>query len=143
MELVLRTKHLPQALASHGTVHISGREVAQRIGQVFLQRSAVNLLSSVLDTPGMWLPAAGINPANTACSSAPPPSHNPRPAHHHPPAFTSCCHPPHPCTPPPQCWEYPCLLPSPPLKLTLCCNSVPLSACRVLLVSTRSAAGAV
>jgi hypothetical protein len=25
--------------------------VAQRIGQVFLQRSAVNLLSSVLDTP--------------------------------------------------------------------------------------------
>lgn len=27
------------------------QEIAQRIGQVFLQRSAVNLLSSVLDTP--------------------------------------------------------------------------------------------
>jgi hypothetical protein len=30
---------------------VSSQEVAQRIGQVFLQRSAVNLLSSVLDTP--------------------------------------------------------------------------------------------
>jgi hypothetical protein len=40
-----------QALAMHGEVSVSSQEVAQRIGQVFLQRSAVNLLSSVLDTP--------------------------------------------------------------------------------------------
>uniref|UniRef100_A0A383V7N6 DUF155 domain-containing protein n=1 Tax=Tetradesmus obliquus TaxID=3088 RepID=A0A383V7N6_TETOB len=51
VELVLETKHLPQALATHGEVSVSSQEVAQRIGQVFLQRSAVNLLSSVLDTP--------------------------------------------------------------------------------------------
>ncbi|KAF6251755.1 hypothetical protein COO60DRAFT_1557589 [Scenedesmus sp. NREL 46B-D3] len=51
VELVLDTKHLPQALALHGEVSVSSQEVAQRIGQVFLQRSAVNLLSSVLDTP--------------------------------------------------------------------------------------------
>eukprot|EP00879_Flechtneria_rotunda_P005348 GHRR01005635.1.p1 GENE.GHRR01005635.1~~GHRR01005635.1.p1 ORF type:complete len:419 (+),score=108.30 GHRR01005635.1:1334-2590(+) len=51
VELVLETKHLPQALATHGTVKVSSQEVAQRIGQVFLQRSAVNLLSTVLDTP--------------------------------------------------------------------------------------------
>jgi hypothetical protein len=42
---------LLQALATHGEVSVSSQEVAQRIGQVFLQRSAVNLLSSVLDTP--------------------------------------------------------------------------------------------
>lgn len=49
--LVSNTKHLPQHMARHGTVRISAKEVARLIGQVFLQRSAVNLLSSVLDTP--------------------------------------------------------------------------------------------
>eukprot|EP00877_Chromochloris_zofingiensis_P008596 jgi/Chrzof1/3990/Cz13g16090.t1 len=51
VETVLQTKHLPEALAKHGTVHIGAKAVAQLIGQVFLQRSAVNLLSTVLDTP--------------------------------------------------------------------------------------------
>ncbi|KIY92677.1 Sporulation protein RMD1 [Monoraphidium neglectum] len=51
IDLVMSTKHLPQHMAEHGTVRISAKEVAQLIGQVFLQRSAVNLLSSVLDTP--------------------------------------------------------------------------------------------
>lgn len=50
-DLVLKTKHLPQQLAVTGTVDIKAKEVAQLIGQVFLQRSTVNLLSSVLDTP--------------------------------------------------------------------------------------------
>ena len=34
-----------------GAVKISSKRIAQLIGQVFLQRSAVNLLSTVLDTP--------------------------------------------------------------------------------------------
>ena len=38
-------------MAEHGAVRISAKGVAQLIGQVFLQRSAVNLLSSVLDVP--------------------------------------------------------------------------------------------
>jgi len=45
------TKNLPEALADHGQVIISRKQVARLIGQVFLQRSAVNLLGVVLDVP--------------------------------------------------------------------------------------------
>lgn len=38
LELVLETKHMPQAMAEHGTVNVTSEEVAQRIGQVFIQR---------------------------------------------------------------------------------------------------------
>jgi hypothetical protein len=38
LELVLETKHMPQSLAQHGTVTVTAEEVAQRIGQVFIQR---------------------------------------------------------------------------------------------------------
>jgi uncharacterized Rmd1/YagE family protein len=45
------TRELPEALAAHGRVSISRKQIARLIGQVFLQRSAVNLLGSVLDVP--------------------------------------------------------------------------------------------
>lgn len=45
------TKDLPEALAENGRVDISRKQVARYIGQVFLQRSAVNLLGVVLDVP--------------------------------------------------------------------------------------------
>lgn len=51
MDMVLETKNLPEALAETGQVHISRNDIAKLIGKVFLQKSAVNLLSSVLDTP--------------------------------------------------------------------------------------------
>jgi uncharacterized Rmd1/YagE family protein len=41
LELVLETKHMPQTLAQHGTVNVTAEEVAQRIGQVFIQRVSV------------------------------------------------------------------------------------------------------
>jgi len=61
LQTVNKTKHLPEQLALHGTVHISAKVVAQLIGQVFLQRSAVNLLSTVMDTPEWfwWVRCAG------------------------------------------------------------------------------------
>jgi uncharacterized Rmd1/YagE family protein len=34
-----------------GRVKMSRKEIAQLLGKVFIQRSAVNLLSTVLDTP--------------------------------------------------------------------------------------------
>ncbi|GAX81129.1 hypothetical protein CEUSTIGMA_g8563.t1 [Chlamydomonas eustigma] len=49
--IVLETKNLPESLAETGEVDISGHDIAKLIGKVFLQKSAVNLLSSVLDTP--------------------------------------------------------------------------------------------
>ncbi|KAG2487156.1 hypothetical protein HYH03_014268 [Edaphochlamys debaryana] len=50
-DIVLETKNLPEALAEHGEVAISGHDIAKLIGKVFLQKSAVNLLGSVLGTP--------------------------------------------------------------------------------------------
>ncbi|KAG2432440.1 hypothetical protein HXX76_008786 [Chlamydomonas incerta] len=50
-DVVLETKNLPEALAEHGEVAISGHDIARLIGKVFLQKSAVNLLGSVLGTP--------------------------------------------------------------------------------------------
>lgn len=51
MDVVLQTKHLPEHLARDGKVKISRTQIAKLIGEVFLQRSAVTLLSSVMDTP--------------------------------------------------------------------------------------------
>lgn len=52
--IVEETKDLPEILASTGKVEMSRKQVAQLMGRVFLQKSAVNLLSSVLDTPEMF-----------------------------------------------------------------------------------------
>lgn len=51
VEIVEETKDLPEILATVGEVKMGRKEIAQLIGRVFLQRSAVNLLSTVLDTP--------------------------------------------------------------------------------------------
>lgn len=51
VEIVESTKELPVILATTGTVKLSRKRIAQLIGRVFLQKSAVNLLSTVLDTP--------------------------------------------------------------------------------------------
>ena len=52
--IVDETKDLPEVLASTGKVVLTRKAVAQLMGQVFLQKSAVNLLSSVLDTPDFF-----------------------------------------------------------------------------------------
>lgn len=54
MEIVEGTRGLPELLASTGKVNLSRKEIAQIIGEVFLQKSAVNLLSTVLDVPDFF-----------------------------------------------------------------------------------------
>lgn len=49
--IVEETKDLPEILASDGQVKLTRKQIAQLIGRVFIQKSAVNLLSTVLDTP--------------------------------------------------------------------------------------------
>uniref|UniRef100_A0A7S3QNM5 DUF155 domain-containing protein n=2 Tax=Dunaliella tertiolecta TaxID=3047 RepID=A0A7S3QNM5_DUNTE len=51
VDIVLETKNLPESLAMTGALEISSTDIAKLIGKVFLQKSTVNLLSSVLDTP--------------------------------------------------------------------------------------------
>ncbi|KAG1667234.1 hypothetical protein FOA52_009799 [Chlamydomonas sp. UWO 241] len=51
VDLVLESKNLPESLAETGKVDISGEDLAKMTGRVFLQKSGLNLMSSVLDTP--------------------------------------------------------------------------------------------
>jgi uncharacterized Rmd1/YagE family protein len=51
IEIVENTKDLPETLAATGEVGLSRKQIARLIGRVFIQKSAVNLLSTVLDTP--------------------------------------------------------------------------------------------
>ncbi|PSC74837.1 Sporulation RMD1 [Micractinium conductrix] len=51
IEIVESTKDLPETLAATGEVGLSRKQIARLIGRVFIQKSAVNLLSTVLDTP--------------------------------------------------------------------------------------------
>jgi len=60
MDVVEETKNLPEALAETGEVKIHGKDIAKLIGKVFLQKSAVNLLSNVLDTPEFFWHRADI-----------------------------------------------------------------------------------
>lgn len=51
VDMVLETKHLPEELAKTGEVPLTPEDLVMMAGKVFIQRAAVNLLSSVLDTP--------------------------------------------------------------------------------------------
>ncbi len=44
-------KHIPQALARKGRIPLSRREIRCKMGQLFLERSSINLQWDVLDTP--------------------------------------------------------------------------------------------
>eukprot|EP00798_Chlamydomonas_sp_ICE-L_P011686 gene11686-34409_t len=53
-ELVEDIRYLPDMLAEHGEINMPPKEMARLMGKVFLQKSTVNLLSSVLDTPDFF-----------------------------------------------------------------------------------------
>lgn len=44
-------KHLPEDLALRGKIPLSRREIRKKIGELFIERSSINLRSDVLDTP--------------------------------------------------------------------------------------------
>jgi uncharacterized Rmd1/YagE family protein len=54
LEVVEATRDLPEAMAATGRVPVSRTDVARLIGRVFLLKSAVNLLGSVLDVPDFF-----------------------------------------------------------------------------------------
>jgi uncharacterized Rmd1/YagE family protein len=44
-------RHIPQALAHKGKIPLSRKEIHRKMGQLFLERSSINLQWDVLDTP--------------------------------------------------------------------------------------------
>ena len=55
---VLRYIELPRTLATTGTVELSKKEIHMLIGTIFLEKCAVNLLTTVLDTPEFFWDAS-------------------------------------------------------------------------------------
>lgn len=49
-----KTKHLPHEIVRKGKVVLSRAEIAKTIGQLFLERSSVNLHTDILDTPEIF-----------------------------------------------------------------------------------------
>lgn len=45
------TKHLPSDLAYKGKIGLSRREIYRKMGEIFIERSSINLHSEILDTP--------------------------------------------------------------------------------------------
>jgi uncharacterized Rmd1/YagE family protein len=49
-----KTKHLPEEIVRRGKVVLSRSEIAKTIGQLFLERSSINLHTDILDTPEIF-----------------------------------------------------------------------------------------
>lgn len=45
------TKSLPENLASKGKIHLSRKEIYQKMGELFTERNFINIHSEILDTP--------------------------------------------------------------------------------------------
>lgn len=56
------TKHLPEDLASKGKILLSRREIRRKTGQLFIERSSINLHLDVLDTPEIFWELPELEP---------------------------------------------------------------------------------
>ncbi|KAI9209875.1 uncharacterized protein BJ171DRAFT_418314 [Polychytrium aggregatum] len=56
------TKMIPQIMAETGKIHMSRKAINQKIGQLFVMRINVNLVSNVLDTPEIFWSEPALEP---------------------------------------------------------------------------------
>ncbi|KAI9102496.1 hypothetical protein DFS34DRAFT_577083 [Phlyctochytrium arcticum] len=61
-ETIESTKHVPQILAETGKIHMSRKSVNKKIGQLFIMRINVNLVSNVLDNPEIFWSEPALEP---------------------------------------------------------------------------------
>lgn len=50
-QTIRNNSHIPKELAEHGRIPLSGKLISKRMGEIFLERSYVNLSSEYLDMP--------------------------------------------------------------------------------------------
>ncbi|KAJ1917564.1 sporulation protein rmd1 [Mycoemilia scoparia] len=60
------TKHIPQRMAQSGLVEMSRKAITKKIGQLFITRVNVNLVSNILDTPEIFWSEPSLQPLYTA-----------------------------------------------------------------------------
>ncbi|KAJ1970293.1 sporulation protein rmd1 [Dispira parvispora] len=56
------TKHIPQLMAETGRVRMSRSAITKKIGQLFIMRINVNLVSNILDTPEIFWSEPSLQP---------------------------------------------------------------------------------
>ncbi|MEK6733644.1 MAG: RMD1 family protein [Pseudomonadota bacterium] len=50
-QTIKKTEYIPKSLAKNGRIPLSGKQIAQKMGKLFIDRSSINLHSDILDTP--------------------------------------------------------------------------------------------
>lgn len=60
------TKQIPQTMSETGKVHMSQSAITKKIGELFIMRINVNLVSNVLDTPEIFWSEPSLEPLYTA-----------------------------------------------------------------------------
>jgi len=60
--LIRQTKFIPEDLAHSGKISLSRRDISKQMGKLFLEKSMVNLSSSLLDTPEFFWDRGHLKP---------------------------------------------------------------------------------
>lgn len=56
------TKSIPEDLANHGKISLSRNEIRRKMGELFIERSSINLHADVLDTPEFFWDYPEVEP---------------------------------------------------------------------------------
>lgn len=67
-ETIQSTRHIPQELATHGKISLSGRKISQQIGELFIIRSSMTLHCDILDLPEFFWRLPRYEPYYHMCS---------------------------------------------------------------------------
>jgi uncharacterized Rmd1/YagE family protein len=53
-QTIKRTEHIPKSLAKTGDITLSGKDIAKEMGKLFLDRSSINLIGDIHETPDFF-----------------------------------------------------------------------------------------
>lgn len=66
---IVHTKSIPHELSSTGTIKMTRKKITNQIGELFIMRMNVNLISNVLDTPEIFWSFPSVGPLYRAVRS--------------------------------------------------------------------------
>jgi uncharacterized Rmd1/YagE family protein len=61
-QTIKKTEHIPKSLAKTGKITLSGKEIAKKMGKLFLERSSINLHGDILGTPKFFWDYPALEP---------------------------------------------------------------------------------
>ncbi|KAF7721938.1 hypothetical protein EC973_003926 [Apophysomyces ossiformis] len=65
-DTINETKYIPQVMAESGNIQMSRKSITKKIGQLFIMRINVNLVSNILDTPEIFWSEPALEPLYSA-----------------------------------------------------------------------------